>query len=468
MSKPVLYFIVPRDECFSTKPICRGKALYSPTAGLLALSAVTPVEQWDIVLTDENIEPVDFDRRCELVAISIMTVYARRGYAIADAFRSRGKKVVMGGVHATHLPYEALDHADAVVVGEAELVWGKVLLDTKEGCLDGIYHADRWFDMQGMKHPRRDLLQRERYVVTDFVQTSRGCPHNCTFCCERGVNGDRYRFRPISEVIQEIEALPSREIGIYDLDVFSKPARAYKLMEAMVPLRKRWQGGVSSRIAENDELLEMARKSGCYMLSIGFESISAESLEESNKGFNLPERYTALVKKIHSYGIMVFALNMFGFDSDDESVFEKTAKFWIEARADACAFSVLTPYPGTPLFHRLRAEGRITSYDWSKYDQGNVVLVPKQMSQETLRDGHRYAYETFYSWESILHRFPVLGSRDRFFWGLTNDFMRRFELRSALRTQVVRDGTTLSEERLAEHVRPNASGTLHPSPARSQ
>ncbi len=158
---------------------------------------------------------------------------------------------------------------------------------------------------------------------------------------------------------------------------------------------------------------------------------------------------------------MVFALNMFGFDSDDESVFEKTAKFWIEAGADACAFSVLTPYPGTPLFRQMHAEGRITSYDWSKYDQGNVVFVPRQMNQETLRDGHRYAYETFYSCRSILRRFPILGARDRLFWAMTNSFMRASEVQSALQTETVCDGTDFNLDKLAEHVRPNATGILH-------
>lgn len=461
MAKSVLHLVLPKEPGFLSQPVYFGKAVYSPVAAPLALGAVTPEDEWEMMLTDESIETVDYEKPCDLVAISIMTVYANRGYRIADEFRRRGIQVVIGGVHATFLPYEALEHADAVVVGEAEPVWEQVLEDAREGKLKGLYKAKEWYDVREMKPPRWDLLKRNKYFVANFVQTSRGCPHECHFCCEKGVNGNRYRFRPVKDVIEEMRALPDKEIGIYDADIFSKPVRAHKLLEAMVPLGKRWQGAVSSRLAEKDELLRIARKSGCYMLNIGFESLSSKSLSESNKGFNQPERYKALVKKIHSHGIMVLALCMFGFDSDDESVFEKTARFWMEAGADACAFSVLTPYPGTRIYHQLRAEGRITSYDWSRYDQSDVVFEPKKMSQETLRAGFGYAYETFYSWRSIMKRFPFSGGRAPLYWTVTNALMRKFNATEGKQNKVARDDIPPPDGKFAEHVLPGASGIPH-------
>jgi radical SAM superfamily enzyme YgiQ (UPF0313 family) len=275
------------------------------------------------------------------------------------------------------------------------------------------------------------------------------------------MNGNRYRFRPIDEVISEIKTLPDKEIGIYDVDVFSHPRRAYKLMEAMAPLGKCWQSGASSRIAENDALLDIAKKSGCYMLCIGFESLSSDNLKGLNKGFNQPDRYKALIKKLHDHGIMVFALTMFGFDSDDESVFERSARFWIEAGADGAGFSVLTPYPGTKVFHQLQAEGRITSYDWSRYDQSDVVFEPKLMSQETLRAGFSHAYEIFYSKRSIATRFPILRGRGWFYWAMMNALMRKFDMQGAGENKIARDDTLPPGNKLAEHVRPGAAGLLH-------
>lgn len=460
MSKMLVYFILPKNECFITKPAYLGRAIYSAVAGPLALAAITPEDQWDMSFTDENVEAIDFETKPDLVAISIMTVNAYRGYVIAREFRRQGIPVVLGGVHATFLPYEALRHADAVVIGEAEMIWEKVLSDARDGRLNGIYKADRWFDMKGMKPPKWDLLKRNKYLLADFIQTSRGCPHQCTFCCEKGINGNRYRFRPIEEVIQEMRAIPGREIDLYDVDVFSKPERAYKMMEAMVPLGKTWQGAASSGIADNDALLAMAKKSGCYMLSIGFESLSGQNLKQANKGFNRPEHYKELIRKMHKHGIMVLALTMFGFDSDDESVFEKSVKFWIEAGADAAAFSLLTPYPGTPLFHQLAAEGRITSYDWSKYAQSDVVYQPKLMSQETLRAGLAYAYQTFYSSRSLAHRFPFQGSRNRLYWVVTNALLRKFAKQDAPLNRVVCDDTRPPGNLIADHARPDASGMI--------
>jgi radical SAM superfamily enzyme YgiQ (UPF0313 family) len=404
------------------------RALYSPLAGLLAVAALIPDDQYEVVLTDENIEPIDFDLKADLVGISAMTSYVNRGYEIADSFRNRNIPVIMGGVHPSFMPQEALEHADAVVVGEAELVMGKVLNDLEQGNVKGIYQADKLHPMVNMSMPRYDLLKSNRYVNKTFIQTSRGCHHACTFCAEHMLYGLRFRYRPIDEVVKEIEECGERVIALNDADFFGNAKRAAQLMRALKGRGIRWQAGVNSRGALNDELLEVAAESGCYMLSIGFESISREALKSVHKYQNRPETFQALVQKIQSYGILVFGLFMFGFDEDDSSIFEETAKFNIAAGYDVCAYSVLTPYPGTLAWYEMLRQKRVVSYDWDKYDQGHIVYQPMKLTPEQLREGHMRAYKLFYSIPSIFRRFPTNSSRSKFYWSTYNLFFRKGEV----------------------------------------
>ncbi|WP_051183041.1 B12-binding domain-containing radical SAM protein [Desulfocurvibacter africanus] len=401
------------------------RALYSPLAGLLAVAALIPRERYEVVLTDENIEGIDFDMKVDLVGISAMTAYALRGYEIADEFRRRGVPVVMGGVHPSLMARKALEHADAVVMGEAELVMDRLLDDLDAGSMRGIYKADRLCTMGDMPMLRYDLVKSNRYVNHAFIQTARGCKQGCTFCAESLMNGQRVRPRPIDDVLREIDACGQRRIALNDADFFGSREHPKKLMNALRGRGVRWQAGVTSRRAGDDEMLALAAESGCYMMRIGFESISPRTLKSVNKGINQPESYARLVEKIHSHGIMVFGLSMFGFDTDDESVFEATVRFNIEADFDMCAFSVLTPYPGTLPWYELKRTGRIVSYDWSKYDQAHVVYKPAGMMAETLRDEHRSSFRRFYSWPSLASRFPLRDGRSRSQWAIYNMFMKK-------------------------------------------
>lgn len=402
-----------------------GRALYSPLAGLLAVAGAVPRGRYDVVLTDENIEAVDFELKADLVGISAMTSYVKRGYQIADAFRSRGVPVVMGGVHPSFMPQEALRHCDAVVVGEAELVLERLLGDLERGRMCGVYRADRLHPMAGLPMPRYDLIKRNRYVNRTYVQTSRGCPQGCSFCAEPLMNGLRVRYRPVEEVIREVESCDSRTISFNDADFFATPERPKEIMRALKGRGLKWQAGVTSRLAQDDRILELAAASGCTLLSIGFESISRDTLKSVHKHVNRPETFAALVEKIHSYGIMVFGLFMFGFDGDDVSVFRRTARFTVDADLDVCAYSVLTPYPGTLSASDLRSAGRIVSFDWDKYDQTTVVYRPARMSADELRLGQIASYETFYAASSLLRRFPLRGRRHRLQWSVYNFFMKR-------------------------------------------
>lgn len=425
MRSRIIHLVNPKTDSLTTRPIYLNRALYSPLAGLLAVAASIPRDKYEVLLTDENIESVDFDVKANLVGISAMTSYVNRGYEIADRFRAKGMPVVMGGVHPSFMPQEALKHCDAVVVGEVELVIDKLLDDLEHGAMRGIYKSEKLHSMIGMPMPRYDLLKKNRYVNRTFVQTSRGCHQGCTFCSEPLMNGLKFRYRPVDEVVREIENCGARTISINDADFFGTPERPKEVMRALRGRGVHWQAGVTSKLAQDDRMLELAAESGCTMLSIGFESISRATLKSVHKHVNRPENFAALVEKVHSYGIMVFGLFMFGFDGDDCSVFRETADFNIASNYDACAYSVLTPYPGTLTWYELKKVKRIVSFDWTMYDQGHVVYRPARMSGDELRVGQASAYEKFYSKASIARRFPFRGHRHRAQWIVYNLFMRK-------------------------------------------
>jgi radical SAM superfamily enzyme YgiQ (UPF0313 family) len=425
MRTRIIHLINPKTDSLTTRPLYLNKALYSPLAGLLAVAASLPRDQYEVVLSDENIETIDFDLKADLVGISAMTSYVNRGYEIAGQFRSKGIPVVMGGVHPSFMPQEALKHCDAVVIGEVELVINRLLEDLGRGSMRGTYKSDKLHPMVGMPMPRYDLLKKHRYVNRTFVQTSRGCHQGCTFCAEPLMNGLKFRYRPVDEVIHEMENCGARTISINDADFFGTPERPKEVMRALRGRGIQWQAGVTSKLAQDDRMLELAAESGCTMLSIGFESISRATLKSVHKHVNRPETFAALVEKVHSYGIMVFGLFMFGFDSDDTSVFDNTVNFNIDANYDACAYSALTPYPGTLTWYEMKKANRIVSFDWTKYDQGHVVYRPARMSGPELRTGMESAYRKFYAASSIANRFPLHGKRHRAQWLTYNLFMRR-------------------------------------------
>ncbi len=439
MPTRIIHLINPKTKSFTTRPMYFNRALYSPLAGLLAVAATIPRDKYEVILTDENIEEIDFDLKVDMVGISAMTSYVKRGYEIAGEFRRRGVPVVMGGVHPSFMTDEALQHCDAVVVGEAEMVMGKVLDDLQDGTLRGIYKADKLHPMVNMAMPRYDLVKKNRYVNRTFVQTSRGCHHGCSFCSEHMMNGLKFRYRPVDEVIREIENCGQNFISLNDADFFGTPERPKEVMRALKGRGIKWQAGVTSKLALNDELLELAAESGCFMLSIGFESISRKTLTSVHKHVNRPENFARLVEKIHGHGILVFGLFIFGFPTDDQSVFDETVNFNIDANYDMCAYSVLTPYPGTLLWYQMKPD--VVSFDWDKYDQGHIVYKPEGLTPEQLREGHMHAYQRFYSLPSIARRMPRPGGRSLAQWGIYNTFFRKGEVTGRNIENAIADAT---------------------------
>jgi hypothetical protein len=296
MRQRVIHLVNPKTDSLTTRPLYLNRALYSPLAGLLAVAAGIPRDRYEVVLTDENIESIDFDLKADLVGISAMTGYVNRGYEIADAFRAR-RYGGHGGVHPSFMPQEALRNCDAVCIGEVEFVLSKLLDDLEKGEMRGLYKADRLHPMEDLKPPRYDLLKRHRYVNSTFVQTSRGCHQGCTFCAEPLMNGLKFRYRPVDEVLREVETCGSRNISINDADFFGTPDRPKEVMRAFKGRGFSWQAGVTSKYAQDDRMLELAAASGCTLLSIGFESITRSTLTSVHKHVNRPETFAALVEK---------------------------------------------------------------------------------------------------------------------------------------------------------------------------
>jgi radical SAM superfamily enzyme YgiQ (UPF0313 family) len=389
-------------------------------------------------LVDENVEPVDLDEGADLVAISCLTASAPRGYQIADSFRARGTPVVIGGIHASVLPEEAAEHADAVVIGEAEHQWPEVFADFAAGRPRQFYRTPHRPELKDLPLPRRDLLRTDRYLTVNIVQTARGCPNGCSFCSVSSTFGRRYRFRPVTEVVEEVRSLPSDHVAFADDNIVAKPRRAKELFEALVPLNLQWvsQGDLSA--TKDEELLSLMARSGCIAIFVGLDSLSKESLIAANKRPNTKMDYDKAVKAYNRHGIDVVGSFVFGFDPDEPDVFQKTEAFAERLKLSAAHFTVLTPFPGTSLYEQLKEEGRIANTDWSRYSMGHVVYQPRKMTAEQLRLGRLYAYSRFYSLPSILRRtlLPPCGRRRWFLRVAVNLSYRRMHLGGRIQNSI--------------------------------
>jgi radical SAM superfamily enzyme YgiQ (UPF0313 family) len=382
---------------------------YAPLT-LTTLAALVPEElNAEVTIQDEGVEPLDLDFEADLVGLSAITGTAQRTYAVADELRARGHTVVLGGVHATLMPDEAAQHADAIVVGYAEQSWPQLLRDFARGEMRSRYFTPTGRSLAGIPHARRDLLKKSKYVTVNSIEATRGCPHKCDFCAVPAAWANVYAHRPVEEVVAELATFEDRKALFIDLSPVEDVAYAKALYRAMIPLRMRWVGLATTRVAEDPELLDLAARSGCRGLLIGFESIAQSSLEETRKGFHKAHDYREIVQRLHDHGIGIQGCFVFGFDNDDESVFERTVEFVDRAKIDLPRYAVLTPFPGTGYFRRMEAEGRLLHKNWSLYDVEHVVFQPKRMSPERLQQGLEWAWKQSYSWRSIATR--ILGSR---------------------------------------------------------
>ncbi len=402
---------------------------------LTAVAAVTPPPH-RVEICDENVEALDFDRDADVVGISFMTAIAPRAYEVAREFRARGKTVVAGGYHPTFLPEEAALHFDAVVAGEAEEVWPRVLEDIEAGRLEKVYRAPGPADLSRVPVPRRDLAapHARHYVTTDAVQTGRGCLHGCRYCSISAFHSRVHRSRPLPNVLEELRGIP-RHFMFVDDNIIADPEYARELFRAMAPLGKRWVSQCSIRIADDPELLDLARAAGCVGLFIGLETLSEANLAALGKGVNGSGDYRSRIATIRRKGIGIVAGIMVGMDGDGPAVFGGLLRFLDHARIDAIQVNILTPLPGTALFEEFRREGRIFDLDWSHYDFRHVVIRPGRMTPRELQDGADWLYRRFYRLDRILLR----AARSLFTLGLLPAFLS-LKLNLTFRYDNLREG----------------------------
>jgi radical SAM superfamily enzyme YgiQ (UPF0313 family) len=397
-----------------------------PMLGLTVLASHFP-KNYEVKIVNEAIEEIDFDCEVDLVGITGLTCVIQRAYAIADRFREKGIKVILGGVHPSLLPGEAKEHADSVYIGEAEGRIEEVIKDFDAGKLKPFYKDEKWPDLKQMPIPRRDLLGKKYSPVFKAIETTRGCPNRCDFCSVPTINGKRYRLRSLEEVEQELSSI-IRKKGEYlflaDDNVTARADYALELFNIFKRHGVKWMGFATVQIAKDENLLKKAQESGCISLFMGFESLIQENLDNVSKRFVNAKELSDLVKTIQRHQIGIHGSFIFGFDGDDPGIFAKTVEFVQKNNIELPTFSILTPFPGTPLKKRLEEEGRIFDHDWSHYDMSHVVFKPKRMTIQELQEGYLWAQKYTCAPRSILKRL-LWGPKHHFFYFLMSNFVLR-------------------------------------------
>ncbi len=384
---------------------------YAPLT-LVTLSALVPDDiQADIQLVDEGIQDVPLDLEADLIGMTVITGSAPRAYELADHFRARGIPVVLGGPHVTLVPDDAAPHADALVVGYAEDTWPALLRDFAAGRMAPRYQQAPDFELseRNLRFPRREMHHKKSYITTAVVEATRGCIHDCDFCVVPSAWGRKPYQKPIEHVVEDVRRTRAKHVIFIDLNLIADPDHAKQLFEALIPLKVHWYGLSTTRITKDRELLDLTERSGCRGLLLGFETLSPANLRSSKKGFNDPDDYKGIVRELHARNVSINGTFVLGLDQDDPSVFQRTAEFVIDAAIDLPRFAVATPFPGTTLFKRLEAEGRILTRDWNLYDGQHVVFQPARMSPAELLEGHTSVWQTVYSRRNIARR--IAGSR---------------------------------------------------------
>jgi len=420
-----------------------GKDFYFkfPHLSLPTLAAFTP-EGATVEVVDEKFHDLPDGRGYDLVGITAMTPLAPKAYRIADTYRGRGIPVIMGGYHPTVLPDEALEHADSICSGEAETVWPTIVADAMAGKLKERYRAETFPCLENLPLPRRELLRiarsrRFEHINVYFLQTTRGCPFRCSFCAVTSVLGGKLRHRPVAEIEAEIESLGIRRlergqkrdrfhniIFFTDDNIVGHKEYARALLRMVATFNLKWVGQASTNVADHEDILALLRDSGCMGLAVGFETLSQKNIRDVGKGVNRTQEYLDRIRKIHTYGIGLAGNFIFGFDHDDETAFGDVVAFVDAARLEGFYYSLLTPYPGTPFYEQMLAEGRIVERDWSLYDTDHVVYRPRLMDAETLMKGYRWAWRRSLTYRSIFTR--LLSSRNQLiFFGPMNYGMRQ-------------------------------------------
>jgi len=373
-----------------------------PPLGLATLAGYLRPDD-EVRILDEHVQRLDVDDdRPDLVVIQAYITSARRSYELADAYRARGVFVAMGGLHVTSLPDEAAAHADAIFLGPGEDTWPAFLDDFRAGQPRARY-TSRDRTLAHLPPIRRDLIQRHRYLVPNSIVVSRGCPHHCDFCYKDAFfeGGKSFYTQRVDDALAEIDRLPGRHLYFLDDHLFGNRRFASALFAGMAGTGRVWQaaGTVDSVLAPG--LLEEAVAAGLRSLFVGFETVNAGNLAGQRKRQNIGRDYAAVVRRLHSVGVMVNASFVFGMDDDGPDVFDRTVEWAVGQGIETATFHIMTPYPGTGLYQRMRAAGRMLHEDWDRYDTRQVVFAPRGMTATQLEAGYRRAYRDFYRWGAL-------------------------------------------------------------------
>jgi len=372
-----------------------------PPLGLATLAGYLNDDD-DVRLQDEHVETLDLDDEPDLVVIQVYITSAERSYEIADHYRRRGAHVCLGGLHVTSLPEEASGHADTIFLGPGEDTWPAFLKDFQAGRPGKVY-CSQIRTLVGLPKIRRDLIKRRLYLVPNSIVVSRGCPHTCDFCYKEAFfeGGKSFYTQTVDDALAEIECLPGRHLYFLDDHLFGNPRFAAALFDGMKGMGRLWQAAGTVKSVLAPELLEKAVECGLRSLFVGFETLNPANLREQHKYQNLNRDYTEAIRRLRGLGVMINGSFVFGMDGDDDSVFDRTVEWAIEQGIETATFHILTPYPGTALYQRMVAQGRMLDNDWDLFDTRHVVFRPAKMSAESLESGYWRAYRNFYRWAAI-------------------------------------------------------------------
>lgn len=432
--------LIEPTRCFENGKPIKLKQLFSPALTLPRLASLLPPDI-DVSIISEPIEDINFDEEVDLVGITSYTINVHRAYHIADEFRKRKIPVVMGGIHVSMEPEEALEHADTVIAGEAEETWPQFIKEFRNGIRRKMYKAQERPSLINLPTPRFSLLNQKRYLgyrnkgVSRFflkplipIETARGCPYSCAFCTVTKFFGGKYRPRPITNVVNEIKALGARNCFFVDDNIFSNPRRAKKLFKALIPLKIAWRGQATIGAAEDKELIQLARKSGCSSLGIGLESLSCKSLESVGKTMNKVEHYEKYLRAYREEGISTIASMMFGFDEEEPTVFKEAYDFMIKNRIYLAHWQAIRPHPGTLFYQRLKDQGRLKGEKWWLSPSGKFYCLRytgTKMEDEVFSKNFYHYYTRFYSLKNIVRRILFPPQEECIFKFLVNLALRK-------------------------------------------
>jgi radical SAM superfamily enzyme YgiQ (UPF0313 family) len=385
-----------------------GKHVLTPTLALTTVAASTPPE-WTIRYWDENLlqGPPPIAPFPEVVGITVHLTFAKRAYALADFYRARGARVILGGLHVLSCPDEAAAHADAIAVGEGAQIWPRILRDVEAGTLKARYDGSYKTPYREQPVPRRDILPREAFLTTASLIATRGCHNRCGFCY-LATDGLKmpYQMDDVESVVAQLRD-SDEPYGVFiDNNLGSRPDYLRRLCRALRPIEKIWSAAVTVDVADDPSLIHEMAMAGCTGVFIGFESLTMDNLHDAKKKTPRPEDYARRVRIFHDVGIQVNGSFVVGFDHDRKEAFPRLASWIEESRLECATFHILTPYPGTPLFRQMKSEGRLLHEDWDLYDTAHCVFRPKHMTKEELEEGYAWLYARLFSTTSIWRRRP--------------------------------------------------------------